>query len=137
MKENLNSKDKQVSKLQRIKEKIMALATLALLVMAHIGGNRMKKSSKVMDENQMAQKIKAQDLGNKALTVATLILVCIDIVFSVPYAPLIILLMSGRIVSSVYLLAKAPTKKAIIWCLVWVALMAKSIQSYSVYLLAM
>ncbi len=96
----------------------------------------MKNTANTIIEDDKHLILLSHKLGNKALALATLILVVVNLFYSLPYAPFIILLMSSRIVSSVYLLIKKPTKKEIIWLVVWVTLMAKSLQSYIVYLLS-
>ncbi len=95
----------------------------------------MKKKEKVITDEEKNLLFISQVLAGRALTVATLALVVVNIIFSLPYAPFIIMLMASRITSSLYLVIKHPCKKNIIWLIVWVALMAKSIQSYVVYLM--
>lgn len=95
-----------------------------------------RAKTEIISEEEKDLILVSQRLANKALTIATLVLVVVNIIFSLPYAPFIILLMSSRIISSVYRVMKMPSKKAIAWLVVWVALMAKSIQSYVVFLAA-
>lgn len=70
----------------------------------------MRKSKLITDEEKNLL-FSSQILANRALTFATLILVVVNIIFSLPYSPFIILLMSSRISSSLYLVIKSPNKK--------------------------
>ncbi len=95
----------------------------------------MQRRPKIITAEEKDLFYSSQQIANKTLTLATLILVVVNIVFSLPYAPFIILLMSSRIASTLFLVIKKPSKKNIIWIVVWLALMAKSLQSYITYLI--
>lgn len=76
-------------------------------------------------------KLKAHKIGDLSLTITTLILVVISICFDTYFAPFIILLMSSRIGTSIYTIIKTTSKKEMRKLLVWIALLTKSVFSYS------
>ncbi len=87
----------------------------------------MNKSSAQMKPEDF---LMANKIGSICLTVTTLVLVIIDLFFGISFAPLIILLMSSRIGSSIYMIKKAPSKKEVLKLIFWLVLLTKSLMSF-------
>ncbi len=78
------------------------------------------------NKTEALDSLKAHIIGDRALTITTLVLVCISLYFDMQFAPFIILLMSSRIGSSLYAFIKTASKKEFCKLMVWCALFGKS-----------
>lgn len=81
------------------------------------------------DHAEAFDKIKAHRIGDRSLTIATLVLVAISLYYNMQFAPFIILLMASRIGPSLYIVVKTASKREFRKLLLWLALLGKSVFS--------
>lgn len=90
-----------------------------------------------IEQLEPQEQLKAYKIGSIGLTITTIILVIISLCFGGSFAPFIILLMSSRIGTSIYIIIKTNARKEIGKLVLWIALLGKSCASYSQILIGM
>ncbi len=94
------------------------------------GIDNIDTAGNIIDDNistvEHHHRLKSHKIGNLCLTLTTIALVIICLFVDASFAPFIVLLMSSRIGSSLYMVIKQKERKEIVKLIIWIALFSKS-----------